>query len=145
MWLTGFNRSWNMPGPRSGITVDWHQCCFIDRQSFTSSTASSREADWPLFSKTGITSGTGCWLTSDRWYWKTNSKIYLVSKDRLNITVGRFPSTAKHLTRLCSSALKRLQNHHISPERTWTCKYSKKTLKHNNYILKHLYIMAESE
>ena len=143
VWLMGFNRSWNMLVPRSGFTVDRWQCCFIDRQSCISSTAFSREEDWPLFSKTGISSATGFWLTSNRRHWKANSKVYLVSKEFLNLTVGRSPYIAKHLTRMCSSALKRFQNHHISPERTWTCKYSKKTPKHNNYILKHLYTMAE--
>ncbi|KAF2580617.1 hypothetical protein F2Q68_00004555 [Brassica cretica] len=38
-----------------------------------------------------------------RWHWKDNSKIYLVSKDGLNQTMGRSSSIAKHLTRLCSS------------------------------------------
>ncbi|KAF3558578.1 hypothetical protein F2Q69_00015700 [Brassica cretica] len=37
----------------------------------------------------GITSATGCRLTSNRWNWKPNSKLYLVSKDELNLTVGR--------------------------------------------------------
>ena len=83
------------------------QCYIIDRQSFISSTASSCEADWPLFSKTSITFSTGCWLTSNRWHWKSNSNCYLVSKYGLNLTVGRSPAIAKHLTRLCSSAHKK--------------------------------------
>ncbi|KAF3538061.1 hypothetical protein F2Q69_00023017 [Brassica cretica] len=33
-----------------------------------------------------------------------NSKLYLVIKDGLNLTVEKSPSIAKHLTRLCSSA-----------------------------------------
>ena len=103
-WLLGLNWSGNRLVLFSGITVDWHQWCNIDRQSFISSTAFSREADWPLFRKTGITSDTGCWLTSHRWRWKFNLKLYLVSKYGLNLTVGRSPSIAKHLMRLCSSA-----------------------------------------
>ena len=96
-----------MFGPRSGITVDLWQGCTVDRQSFISSTTSSREVNWPFFSKTGITSAIRCWLTSNRWHWKANSKLYLVSKDGLNITVVRTRSITKHLTRLCSSALKK--------------------------------------
>ncbi|KAF3570068.1 hypothetical protein F2Q69_00061934 [Brassica cretica] len=47
-----------MLNPYSGITVARHQCCFIDRQSFISSTTFFREADWPLFSKTDRTDQT---------------------------------------------------------------------------------------
>ena len=98
-----------MLGPYSGITIDRHQGCTVDRQFFISSTASSREADWPLFGKTCITSATGCWLTSNRWHWKTNWNLYLLLIYGLNLTVGRSPSISRHLTRLWSSAFKRLQ------------------------------------
>ena len=93
-----------MIGPRSGITVDRCQCCFIDRQSFISSTTSSREVDWPIFNKTCITSATGCWLTSNWRNWKANAKLYIVFNDGLNITVGRSPYIDKHMTRMCRSA-----------------------------------------
>ena len=97
LWLLlGFSRSKNMFTPYSFITFDRHQCCNVDRQSFISSTASSREADLPLFSKTGI--------TLDRQNWKDNSIFYLVSKYGLYLTVGRSPSIDRNLTRLCSSA-----------------------------------------
>ncbi|KAF3547092.1 hypothetical protein DY000_02007489 [Brassica cretica] len=71
-----------MIGPRSGITVDRHECCFIDRQSFISLTASPHKADKPLFNKTGITSATG---SSDRWHLKANSKLYLVSRSAVSV------------------------------------------------------------
>ena len=115
VWLMGFNRSWNMFGPRSSITVDLNQCYFIDPQSFISSTAYFREEDWQLFSKPGIGSATECWLTSNRWHWKSNSKLYLVWKYGINLTMGRCPSIARHLTRMCSSALKMLQKTPKSP------------------------------
>ncbi|KAF3550906.1 hypothetical protein DY000_02007490 [Brassica cretica] len=56
-------------------------------------------------------------------HWKANSKLYLVSKEGLNLTVGRSPSIAKHLTRLCSYA------HRKAPEspyfsRTWNRRFS---------------------
>ncbi|KAF3494999.1 hypothetical protein DY000_02052928 [Brassica cretica] len=34
----------------------------------------------------GITSATRCGLTSYQWHWKANRKIYIVSKDGLNLT-----------------------------------------------------------
>ncbi|KAF3564865.1 hypothetical protein DY000_02017071 [Brassica cretica] len=40
----------------------------------------------------------------DRWHWKANSKLYLVSKDELNQTMGRYSSIAKHLMYLCTPA-----------------------------------------
>ena len=87
----------------------------FDRQSFISSTAFSREADWPLFNKTGITSAIGCWLTLNWWHWKDNEKLYLVSNYGLNLAVVRSPSIARNLTRLCSSTLKKLQKTPKSP------------------------------
>ncbi|KAF3607883.1 hypothetical protein DY000_02047845 [Brassica cretica] len=40
---------------------------------------------------------------------KANSKIYIVSKDGLNQTMGRSSSIAKHLTCLCSSAPQKIE------------------------------------
>ena len=74
------------------------------------------ELDGAFFIKTDITSATRCLLTSDRWHWKTNSTLYLVSKYEPNRTVGRSPSIARHLTRLCSPALKKLQKTPKSPK-----------------------------
>ena len=71
---------------------------------FVPSTALSRETDWPLLSKTCITSDLTVGLTSNWWHWKANSKLYLVSNDELNRTKKRSPSISKHLTFLCSSA-----------------------------------------
>ena len=93
-----------MLGPHSGIHIDWCQECCIDRHTFIFSTVSSREVDWPLLRKTGITSATGCCLTSNWWHWKANLKIYLVWKYGINLTLGRSQSIARHPTRLCSSA-----------------------------------------
>ena len=47
---------------------------------FVSLTASSREADIPLFSKSGITSDITVGLTSNWWYCKANAMLYLLSK-----------------------------------------------------------------
>ncbi|KAF3494588.1 hypothetical protein DY000_02053268 [Brassica cretica] len=63
----------------------------------------------------GITSYLTVGLTSNQWHSKASSKLYLVSKDQLNFTVGRSASISEHLTRLCSSALKRLQKAPKSP------------------------------
>ncbi|KAF3612244.1 hypothetical protein DY000_02048825 [Brassica cretica] len=93
-----------MLGPHSGIHIDRCQEFCIDRHTFLFSTASSHETDWLLLSKTSITSAIGSRLTSNRWHWKSNSKLYLVSKYGLTLTVGRSPSIARHLTHLCSSA-----------------------------------------
>ena len=125
-WLLGLNWSWNSLRLFSGITVDRHQWCNNDRQSFISLTASSREAEWPLFGKTGITAATGCGLTSNRWHWKANSTLYFVSKDGLNLTVGRSPSIARHLTRLCSiTYINLLRNLNLTARTTQT--YSQST------------------
>ncbi|KAF3589388.1 hypothetical protein F2Q69_00028802 [Brassica cretica] len=43
------------------------------------------------------------------WHWKANSKLYLVSKDGLNQTMGRSSSIAKHLTCLCRSAPQKIE------------------------------------
>ena len=69
--------------------------------------------DLSVFNKMGITSATGCWLTSDRWHWKSSSKLYLVSNDGLNKTMGRSSSIAKHLTRLCSSAPQKVRTNKL--------------------------------
>ena len=71
---------------------------------FVPSTALSRETDWPLLSKMGITSDLTVGLTSSQWHWKANSNLYRLAKYKLNRTKGRSPSISKHLTCLCSSA-----------------------------------------
>ena len=103
-----------MISPYSGITVDRWQRCTVDRQSFISSIASSREADWQPFSKTGITSAIWCWLTSNWRNLKANSKLYLVSKYWINQTMGKNSSIAKHLTRLCSSAPQKVRTNELN-------------------------------
>ncbi|KAF3519459.1 hypothetical protein DY000_02059004 [Brassica cretica] len=52
---------------------------------------------WPFLSHL-----TRCLLTSDQWHWKANSKLYLVSKDGLNQTMGGSSSTTKHLMHIDS-------------------------------------------
>ena len=107
----------------------------------------SRETDWPLFSKPGITSNLTVRLTSNWWKWKANSKLYFVSKDQLNNIVGRSPSISKHLTHLCNSALqfctpKALKDPKIitflqnvpKPENIW------KILQNNYNVFKNTYI-----
>ena len=103
-WLLGLIRSWNRLVPCSVITVDRHQGRTIDRLSFISSTASSREAHVPLSRKTGKASDIGFLFTSNWFHCKANSKLYLVSKNDLNRIVERSPSIAKHMSHLCSSA-----------------------------------------
>ncbi|KAF2538609.1 hypothetical protein F2Q68_00021148 [Brassica cretica] len=65
---------------------------------FVPSIALSRKTDLPLLSKTCITSDLTVGLTSNQWHWKSNSKLYLVSKDELNRTEGRSSSISKHRT-----------------------------------------------